>query len=282
MTLLNATVSKCQNDVHSCDKSKADLITMYDKLIKDNVAHAKETLLASQKIGHDKLVACHDDAAAAARLASGKLKVAIDDLQKCAKDAEVVTANLGQCMSSHDECQDSVAKLTGADAALESEVSALKTEIKNLEKKHHGSLSGCKNKLENASAQFASSQATLTVVTKERNSARTEAENLAKAREHLEEKVRSLSRQIQAANLDFKSKLDHIKSLSLEHQLRIETKTLKAATNQTKFLRRELETLRGEIARDVPEIAVLQKKYKSLTDKSSKEAVELKSKIESL
>jgi len=273
-------LSKCQNDIHHCDKSKADLVTMYDKLIKDNVAHAKETLLASQKIGNDRLTACHDDAAAAARLASDKLKVATSDLQKCAKDAELVNANLAQCKSSHDQCQNSVDKLTGAKASLESQVSALKTEIKNMEKKHHGSLSACENNLADVKAQLASSQATLTEVTKERNSARSEAENLRKVGEHLEEKLRSLSSEILAANLDLKNKLNHIKTL--ERELTIETEGLRAATNQTKFLRHELEALRAEIARDLAEIAEMQKKYDSLTDKSSKEATDLKAKIESL
>jgi len=271
---------ECRETTAHCDKKKVELISMFQKQIEDAAAAAKAAQLEAAKIAAERLSACQKDAAAAAHSASDRLAVATHDLTKCNADAQRVSNNLGQCESARNVCGDEVSRLKGDIAAKQSQISALKTEIEDLTKKHHGSLSNCEGRLATATSLLASSQATLQQCAIDRNSARVDAENLRKIREQQEERIRSLSSQVQAVTLTLQEKLALIQSL--ESKLKIETDRFNAAKTDVDILRGEVQKFRDAVAQEAAKIAALQKKYDDLSDKSSKEALALRSSIDAL
>jgi len=274
---------ECRETTAHCDKKKVELISMFQKQIRDADAAAKAAHLAAAKIAAEKLSACQKDAAAAARSASDRLAVATRDLTKCNADAQRLSKNLGQCESARNVCGDNVSRLKGEIAAKQSQISALKTEIKDITQKHHGSLgslANCESRLAIATSRLASSQATLQQCTIDRNSARVDAENLRKIREQQEDRIRALSSQVQAVTLRLQEKLALIKSL--ESKLKIETDRFNAAKTDVDILRGELQKFRNAVAQEAAKIAALQKKYDDLSDNSSKEALALRSSINAL
>ncbi len=92
------------------------------------------------------------DVAAAAHSASDRLAVDTHDRTKCKAEAQRISKNLGQCESACNVCGDDVSYLKGKIATKQSQVSALKTEIEDLTKKYHGSLSNCEGRLVTATS----------------------------------------------------------------------------------------------------------------------------------
>jgi len=182
-----------------------------------------------------------------------------------------------QCQNSRNNCKNSVSALKGSLAAKDSEISALKTEIRELQSKHHGSISMCENKLGAALSQLASSRASLTQCTKDRNAAQLDAEHLRKSRERMDESIRSLSSEVQAMTIKLKEKLNQIRSL--ESKLKIETDLFNAAKRDSETLRLEVVKFRDQVAREAAEVAALQKQYDSMTDKNSNDALALKASL---
>ena len=185
---------------------------------------------------------------------------------------------LDKCRSSRDRYRNKVATLKDSNDALTSQISALKTEIKDLGKKPHSTAAQCRQTLENVRTQPASSQATLKQCTKDHNAAVVEAESLRKIRKLLNAKLSALSNDLQSKTLDLKKSLEQMHSL--ERQLKIETDKFNQGTVQTQALRREVDRLEKSVSDAAAEEAALQNKYDSLSDKSSKEALALKAKLD--
>jgi len=142
------------------------------------------------------------------------------------------------------------------------------------------SIATCQSSLDAAKTTILTVESSLDQRTKERNAARLDAENLSKIKEQQLEQIASLTTQSQIMTLDLKQRTDAI--TSLEGKLKIETDKFDAASASLKALQAIAEQLQAQVASDNKALSDKQAAYTQLSDKTSAEALKLKSDINEL